>query len=395
MFETMSCRGFVVVCTLMLLWGAPGVHAGEFRILHKFSGSDGALPQSALISDSRGHLYGTTLDGGAAGLGTVFKLLHARKFELVHSFAEDEAQHPFAGLAIDPSRNLYGVALNQFYGFLYVVTRDGQETTLHAFDGGNEGAGPMGRLLRDEEGNLFGTTVSGGKQGAGTVFQLAPDATQLTVLHSFSGGADGGTSIAGLIADSAGNLYGTTEYGGDPDCRSGGCGVVFKITPDHKETVLHAFNGSLKGDGAQPLSELVIDDAGNLYGTTSYGGQRLCGCGTVFKIAPDGKETILYAFQKSDGSHPAAGLVRDAEGNLYGTTAGGGDLDKCQGGCGVVFKLAPDGTEMTLHVFNGRDGQSPSSTLLLGQSGSFYGSALFGGLDQCNMGCGTIFRLTP
>src|SRR5450631_362725 len=193
------------------------------------------------------------------------------------------------------------------------------------------------------------------------------------VLYTFTGGADGanpsaGGSDAGLIRDEDGNLYGTTPGGGDLSsayCGSYGCGVVFKVDRLGKETVLHAFTGP--PDGAEPLAGLVRDEEGNLYGTTLGGGSAGFPVGTVFKLDRAGKETVLYSFTGvgADGSGPYAGVIRDEEGNLYGTTIGGGGSSACSGGCGVVFKVDRVGKETTLHAFTGPpDGAGPLAGLV-------------------------------
>jgi uncharacterized repeat protein (TIGR03803 family) len=230
-----------------------------------------------------------------------------------------------------------------------------KETVLYSFKGGSDGSNPAAGLIVDSSGNLYGTTFNGGGGsgcgsdfGCGTAFKLAPDGTE-TVLHAFTGGSDGGLPEAGLIADGSSNLYGTAYQGG-----ASNLGVVFKLAPDGTETVLYSFKGG--GDGGVPAGTLIADSSGNLYGTTSEGGGSGCfgnGCGTVFKLAPDGTETVLHAFTGgSDGAHPNVALIADGAGNLYGTTGGGG-ITLCYEGCGTVFKLAPDGTETVLHAFTG------------------------------------------
>jgi uncharacterized repeat protein (TIGR03803 family) len=225
-----------------------------------------------------------------------------------------------------------------------------QATVLHNFNG-TDGSVPTGELVRDAAGNLYGTALFGGVAGCGfgcgTVFKL-DKAGKETVLYSFSGGNDGGNPVSGLVRDTAGNLYGTTRYGGDLSCLSGsGCGVVFKVDTTGKLTVLYSFIGG--ADGADPEAGLALDAKGSLYGTTYYGGTGPCsdfgrvGCGIVFKLDTKQKETILYSFTHgADGAHPMAGLIHNAAGNIYGSTAGGGDFTcNPQFGCGVVFKLTP------------------------------------------------------
>ena len=198
----------------------------------------------------------------------------------------------------------------------------------------------------DQNNNFYGTTVSGGgahcKIGnstghiCGTVFKLTGDGTE-TVLYKFKGSPNDGAEPSGVIMDQAGNLYGTAELGGlsGPSCiGNGGCGVVFKLAPDGTETVLHFFTGK-NGDGGSPLAGLVADSMGNLYGATPWGGDRN-GNGTVFKIATDGAETIIHTFNGTNGDRPYSGLVADGAGNLYGTTAFGGTYNY-----GTVFEITP------------------------------------------------------
>ncbi|MFL6689171.1 MAG: choice-of-anchor tandem repeat GloVer-containing protein [Alphaproteobacteria bacterium] len=268
-----------------------------------------------------------------------------------------------------------------------------KERVLYSFAGGSDGAFPEASLVMDAQGNLYGTTEDGGSvecggSGCGTVFKLAPDGTE-TVLHAFSEMGDGVYPIAALALDSAGNLYGTTFKGGD----SGG-GVVFRVTPKGKETLLHSFGGG--SDGSRPDAGLVIDDAGNFYGTTSGGGAA--GHGTVFRITPSGGERVIYSFAGgSDGAYPAAGLVRDAAGNFYGTTANGGlDCDGTGQGCGTVFRVTPKGKETVLYAFEGDEhGANPAASVVMDAGGNLYGTTNNGGVacDDSGATCGTVFKL--
>ncbi|HEY3778600.1 MAG TPA: choice-of-anchor tandem repeat GloVer-containing protein [Rhizomicrobium sp.] len=263
---------------------------------------------------------------------------------------------------------------------------------LYTFKGGSDGSGPVASLIRDAAGNLYGTTEYGGTSGFGTVFRFAPDGTE-TVLYSFAGGEDGAYPAAALIMDGSGNFYGTTVGGGNGGCEGEGCGTVFKLAPDGTETVLHAFAGG--SDGSGPAAGLIMDISGDLYGTTAAGGGTGCysyGCGTVFKLAPDGAETVLYAFQGgSDGGNPSAGLIADKSGNLYGTTQYGGT-----GGivsAGTVFEVTPDGQEKVLWDFCSKDscedGEFPVAGLIRDKAGNLYGTTTWGGI------VGTAFKLAP
>jgi len=282
---------------------------------------------------------------------------------------------------------------------------------------------PQGSLTFDAAGNLYGTTDFGGSTacssfgpGCGVVWKLAPNG-RLIILHQFTGGADGAFPDAGVIFDAAGNLYGTTFAGGDVTaCPShGGCGVVFKLAPNPDgtwtESVLHTFAGA--PDGAVPEAGLILDATGNLYGTTFVGGDPTAcpsfpgfpvGCGIVFELKPNPggtwTESVLHVFTDADGANPFAGLIFDSAGNLYGTTRDGGASTACPGGCGVVFKLAPnsDGTwtESVIHSFTGTDGNTPFAGLTLDTTGDLYGTTLYGGSSsQCGSGCGVVYRLAP
>src|SRR5579863_2366927 len=233
-------------------------------------------------------------------------------------------------------------------------------TVLHGFTGlVADGLFPLySGVVRDAAGNLYGATFEGGAQGRGTVFKLDRFGRE-TALHSFAGGTDGAYPTGGLIRDGAGNLYGSTEQGGDTSCN---CGTVFKVDAAGSEIVLYAFTGGT--DGAGPYaSTLSRDTAGNLYGTTQGGGSTSCNCGTVFKVDAAGKESVLHAFEGGmDGEFPQGAVIRDAAGNLYGTTYQGGDLS-CN--CGSVFKLDAAGNETVLYAFTGgNDGANPAAGVI-------------------------------
>jgi len=267
-------------------------------------------------------------------------------------------------------------------------------SVLYSFKGGADGQYPFARLNRDAAGNLYGTTDLGGVPDRGTVFKLDSTGTE-TVLYTFSG-ADGGNPFAGMIRDAAGNLYGTTVTGGVSTCYGipGGCGTVFKLNPTGTLTVLHSFDGS---DGSGPFAGLVYDNEGNLYGTTAQGGDLTCDggntCGVVFKLDKKGVLTVLHTFTGgADGNNPSATLIRDAGGNLYGTAGLGGDLACGTLGCGTVFKLDPTGTLTVLHTFTGgSDGAGPNAGLIQDPMGNLYGTTGRGGADNA----GTVFKIDP
>ena len=250
---------------------------------------------------------------------------------------------------------------------------------IYSFAGGSDGADPLAGLVRDAASNLYGTTYAGGDYGSGTVFKLDTTGKE-AVLHSFSGGPDGGYPYAGLILDAAGNLYGTADAGGVHNY-----GAVFEMPAGGAEGVLYSFTGT-GGDGADPLAGLIRDGVGNLYGTTASGGAF--GLGTVFKVSAGGAETVLHSFRGgSDGEYPYASVIRDAAGNLYGTTYGGG-----ASGWGTVFEINPTGKETVLFSFAGAaDGASPEGGLVQDAAGHLYGTTKYGG----TLGAGTVFELSP
>jgi uncharacterized repeat protein (TIGR03803 family) len=329
-------------------------------------------------------------------------------FTVLHSFDLADGAHPVAGLTRDAAGNLYGTA-----GVVFKLGPTGTYTVLYRFTGGADGGAPNGPLIRDPAGNLYGTTTyggSGGTYGHGVVFKLSPTGTE-TVLYRFTGGADGGAPNGPLIRDPAGNLYGTTAGGGATTnaCKPPfTCGVVFELircdsTPSGYDfKVLHSFTGP---DGALPLVGLIRDGAGNLYGTTANGGDTstsACsglGCGVVFKLSPTGTETVLYSFTGgADGAQPLAGLIRDAGGNLYTTTSQDGT-----GRFGTVFKLSPAGAGTALYSFSGgADGGNPSGGLTRDSAGNLYGTTVLGGVAEsvgCSFAgstsCGVVFKLSP
>ena len=290
------------------------------------------------------------------------------------------------------------------------------ETVLHSF-GNSDGSNPLGALIMDRAGNLYGATLNGGPNGEGTVFEFSPPSAPSgtwteSILYSFPALTDGSNPTGGLVMDGAGNLYGMTEFGGDLGCTTAqtGCGVVYELSPPASagtawtETVLYAFTGG--NDGKFPPGSLIMDSVGNLYGSTAQGGAN--GGGTVFELVRPGSSgsswtlNVLHAFGGSgDGVKPLT-LIMDGGGNLYGMTELGGDIS-CSGsggqGCGIVFELSPTATaglwtESILHTFgiSSTDGQEPVSTLILAPGGNLYGTTTSGGgVNQF----GTLFELSP
>ena len=370
---TMSGVSMVLAVALVLPMGSWA--ASKYKVLHKFTGQDGQHPYAGLIFDAKGNLYGTTRDGGSNSSGTVFKLT--------------------------PNAN-----------------GSWTESVLYSFCSLNscaDGSTPLSGLIFGATGSLYGTTAAGQGGGSGVVFQLKPRADGSwteSVLHRFTGPPDGLEPAAGLTFDTAGNLYGTTIYGGSgPDCGSFGCGVVFELTPNAdgswNEKVVYSFCSLMAcADGALAIAGLIFDTAGSLYGTTAFGGSgSACtgspsGCGVAFKLTPhtDGNwtESVLHSFTDSvDGGGPEAGLTPDAAGSLYGTSVFGGSL--CGNiTCGVVFKLKShlDGrwTEGVLHSFKDHPAAQPHAALIFDPTGNLYGTAAN---DTGVSGYGAVFKLAP
>ena len=318
-------------------------------MLHAFHLDDnGWFPNAVLIHDVSGNFYSTTLFGGHNGWGVVYKLDSSGNYTKFYNFnAGPDGGRSYGGVIRDPAGNLYGTTYiggdpSGQGGTVYQLDSAGKLVVLHTFTGGHggtDGYRPQAGLVRDGAGNLYGTTYKGGgsgcsgAHGCGTVFKVDA-AGNYTVLYRFTGSGvngDGSHPYAKLFRDASGNLYGTTYDGGAADQ-----GTVFKLDTIGTETVLHSFTGQPFGpDGAFPRSNLVMDASGNLYGTTLLGGAS--GVGTVFRLDTNGNLTVLHTFTGGlDGGYPYAGLVIDAQGNLYGTTAGGGVADR-----GTVFKLTP------------------------------------------------------
>jgi len=372
-------------------------------VLYSFTGAaDGAYPYGGVIVDAAGNLYGTTYQGGDLkgcglfhGCGVVYEVDPSGKQTVLHTFKgnSDGRQPYFGNLFRDKTGNLFGTTVyggikdNIGIGVAYKVADTGRETILHRFTGGgDDGQQPVDGLILDADGDFYGTTVAGGSANYGTVYRMSKSG-KVTVLHSFTG-SDGVEPTGWLTQDAAGNFYGTAITGG-----STGGGTVFKITKTGKFTLLYSFKGA--PDGFLPQGALAVDKAGNLYGATSEGGDPVVcpgfGCGVIFKISNKGKETVVHIFVGPDGAAPSGGVLLDAAGNLYGTTWAGGTDDS-----GSIFKLDKTGKLTTLYSFTGgTDGGFPFAGLTADQSGNFYGATNLGGITDCESGCGVVFKLTP
>jgi uncharacterized repeat protein (TIGR03803 family) len=384
----------VAIWYVVVISGIPPAQAQTYQLLFQFrAGVDGSAPWAGLVSDSSGNFYGTTSADGAFDSGVVFRLSPAGKETVLHGFSGSggDGEFPLAGLVRDAAGNLYGTTSDGgIYGgvcggfgcgTVFKVDKTGKETALYSFTGDPDGSNPYAGLVRDAAGNLYGTTFSGGGSGYGTVFKVDKSGVE-TVLYTFNpSNGNGASSYGGLARDAAGNLYGTTYSGGSTSFG----GTVFKLDTKGVETVLYNF-GAQNGDGLFPTGGLIRDAAGNLYGTTQSGGAS--GFGAVFKVDKNGKETVLYSFAGgTDGSTPFIdGLLRDAKGNLYGMTSEGGAFS-----FGTIYKLDSTGKETVLHSFTGKGGKIPYGSLILDKQGNLYGATSEGGAH----GGGVVFKLIP
>lgn len=416
--STATLATLAVTAFVTSAWATP-----QEAVLHSFNNNakDGYYSSAGLIFDAAGNLYGTTVEGGGPGCGglgcgTVFQLAPgaggAWTETVLYGFNGKDGSRPSGNLIFDAAGNLYGTTAGggaHGFGTVFQLTPKAggwTEKILHSFNQNEkDGYVPKAGLIFDAASNLYGTTYGGGAHGNyGTVFELTPKAgggwTE-KILYSFNSKGKGGYYLnAGLIFDAAGNLYGTTFWGGNSRCGGEGCGTVFELTPeaggDWTEKVLHRFNGM---QGVRPSGGLIFDAAGNLCGTSQLSGGHKSG--TVFKLTPKTgvwTEETLHRFNsfEGDGISPLADLVLDVSGNLYGTTYAGGAY-----GGGTVFELIPTAngswTEKILYSL-GRsgDGHYPEAGLILDAVGNLYGTTYYGGTGTgCDGNCGTVFEITP
>jgi len=443
--------GMVVVLMLAGNWAlaqsqgrgpnAPGQSGGawKFTDLYDFQGSpDGNASTAGLVQDASGNLYGTTLSGGPknpncyeSGCGTVFELAPGKngswKETVLHSFQtlKTDGCAPFGGVILDSMGNLYGTTLGcgaYGDGTVYELSpaHNGRWKfrLLHSFSGSKkDGAVSQSTPLMDAGGNLYGTTAYGGSHpeacqnkplppGCGVVWELVPGKDghwQEKVLYSFAGGEnDGANPPEGVAMDQQGNLYGVTKFGAPFQ------GTAYRLTPGQSgwtETVLHKFPTG-NNDGTYPVGIPTLDVQGNLFGVTGDGGEA--GLGTIWELSP-GKgrawsETVLFSFAEGGTSQPNApyaGVILDANGNLYGTTVEGGS--GCEGfGCGAVYRFSPKRRELSeLLDFGTTTTNSPESPLLMDKEGNLYGTTTSGGAvgaPNCQFvlpGCGSVYRVSP
>ncbi len=400
----------VAAATALLSVAAPALAEPARIELYSFKrGSDGAGPRGDFVMDGAGALYGAVYYGGQNNQGLIYRLTPPAagatqwtEHPLYVFSGGDDGQYALGDLTFGDGGALYGATAlggTAGAGVVYKLTPplagDGQwtQTVLYNFTGGDDGAGPRGGLVVDAGGAVYGVTNVGGSSNNGVAFKLTPPpagGTQWTetVLHTFTGDGDGASPFAGLVADSKGALYGTTNSGG-----VSGLGAVFKLTPPAAgetrwtESVIYRFKGG--ADGGYPTARLILDEKGALYGTTNRGGTA--DNGAAFKLTPpaagetEWTKTTLYRFKGGDdGNNPLAGLSFGRDGALYGTTAGSW--------LGTAYKLMPpaagDGqwTQTVLHHFNARpDGANPYAGLVVGKNGALYGATEVGGAEDSGM----------
>jgi len=404
-----------VALAAFLVLGVPARAAAQYKVLYTLPYPDLGVIGSVTV-DAEGNVYGATGNGGGGtgcqdqyGCGLIFELTpHSGgkwSFATVHDFTGgSDGAFPNGNLVVDASGNLWGACDGggaQKVGTVFELTPGAggwSETVLYNFCN-RQGcpSGPQSGVTRDQSGNLYGTADE-------VAFELSPTSGHWkeTALHKFCAKGppcnDGTDPYAGLILDAAGNLYGTTGYGGT-GCGGDGCGTVYELSPEAggkwKETILHRFDDSNQGAYDPGAGALFMDSSGSLFGTTELGGKA--GWGTVFRLTQSGdgpwKEAILYSFGNGPGGgFPDAGVIMDKAGNLYGTTDEGGGPN----GCGVMYKLSPAAKGKwkysVLHTF-GRvgDGCLPSGNLAIDSNGNLYGGTIFGGTS----GNGVVFELTP
>ena len=389
-----------------LLFSA-GARAGTTIIYSFAGGGDGEYADTDLVRDTAGNLYGTTVQGGDSASGTVWELTSSNgnwTHSVLYSFSGgSDGGEPYKGVTLDAQGNVFGTAVTGGSGgceggcgVIYELTNSGgtrSQTVIHAFTGGDDGAGPGAGLTIDSNGDIYGTAPTGGAYGQGTIFRLHRGnggSWRFKVLHAFTGGSDGIGGLAGRMVLSGNRLYGTATAGGDNSQ-----GTAFELTRNAKGRwkfkPIYQFTG--EPDAGFPYSGLALDNSGKLYGTTYYGGAN--GVGSVYRLARKSgawSETLLYSFTgASDGGAPLGSLVIDPGGNLFGATSGGGSA-----GDGVIFSLSlasgKKWKEKVEHTFQGTpDGEYAYNGMVGDGAGNYFGATTEGGSEDE----GAIYEFTP
>ncbi len=374
--------------------------AQTFSVVYNFGTWDGDVFNpylSGILAQGRdGNLYGTTPYGTPDAAGGMFKLTPAGKETVPYSFVFNngypQGSHAFGGLTLGTDGNFYGTTTDggaNNLGTVFKITPAGTLSVLYSFANGSDGSQPSAPPVQGNDGNFYGTTTQcevgpGCAGGTGTIYKITPTGT-FTPLYQFDG-THGQTPLAPLVLGNDGNFYGTAEYGG-----TGNAGVLFRITPAGKYTLLHSFDNT---HGGTPLAPLALATDGNFYGTAVGGGTH--GTGVVFRMAPSGAVTVLHNINgTTDGGNPYAGLVQASDGNFYGVNANGGAASTgCPSGCGTFFKMTPAGVFTVLHNFDGPTGENPYVTPFQSTSGLIYGDTQIGGTGTaapCSGACGVVY----
>jgi len=419
--KRLSARALLVRSTLFLfiVLIAPRARTQTYRVIYAFTGQNKLSAGSTIALDSLGNFYGASNNSvrtcSAGACGAIYKISPTGTETTLYEFAgSPDGEYP-NGVMVDGTGTLYGTTYyggtstfqycnNYGCGVLFRLTGSGQETVLHSFNAPpGDGILPQAGVILGSNGALYGTTTNGGTgsvgtSGDGTIYRFANG--KETVLYNFTDGVDGGLPSSSLLLR-GGSLYGTANFGGTGPCFTtfgGGCGTVFRLDKTGEST-LYEFQGG--ADGGFPAASLIADSAGNLYGTTVLGGDLNCeiggppaGCGVVFKLTRSGQETVLHTFTGStDGAWPSNALVMDPAGNLYGTAYYGGDLQCNYGlGCGTVFKIDASGQFSVIHTFKGKEGAFPRALIAVGEK--LYGVTDGGGPGGLFL-TGVIYELTP
>ena len=379
------------------------------KVIYSFAGDEeGEYPDTELVRDGAGNLYGSSVLGGDFGSGTVFQLAPDGSHTVLYSFTGGvDGAEAYGGVTLDADGNLYGATVaggtgqscEGGCGVVYKLTNNGgtwTQTVLHDFTGADDGSGPGSAPSIDRAGNLYGMTPTGGAFAAGTIYRLHPrqDGTwQFSVVHAFTSGDDGlGGSKGRMIFDRQGHIFGASTAGG-----ANGSGTIFQLRRSRtgwELKVLYAFQG--QPDAGFPYGSLLFDESGNLFGTSYYGGAN--GLGAVYEVSPRPggawREKVLYSFQgQPDGANAISGLVFGPNGEMYGTTSEGG-ASGCD--CGTVFKIAQGQngtwTESVVYAFTGTpDGRYPYDGMVADGAGNYYGTTVGGG----DADDGAIYQFTP
>jgi uncharacterized repeat protein (TIGR03803 family) len=386
-----------LLITLFCLTTVLPAHSQTYKVIHNFTnqGSDGATPYGGPVLDKQGNLYGATYLGGLFGGGSVYRLSPSGSewtYTSLYSFKNipDGSGPGFGTLVIGADRALFGTTEGGgYFGTAWAVCDcPKREYVLHSFGMGTDGAQPIGGLVIDPKGNLYGTTSEFGANGFGNVFELSPSGNKVkeTILYSFTADNDPINPAAGVTLDAKGNIFGTASLGG-----ANGLGAVYELTPSASgwtETILHNFQGD--SDGANPVGGVVIDKAGNVFGTTFDGG--INGGGTIYELSPSSSGWTFTTIYSLIGGYsgPYNKLTLDGKGNIYGFTNSAG-----LNGLGSIFKLSPGtgGWNFTdLYDFvGGNDGGLPYGSVAVDANGNVFGTAVVGGTDNQ----GVVFEITP